>query len=62
MIPMGPTLYEEMRTKPYKVEKGDSPYMIAQRHHMNLSQFLRLNNLTPRSMIFPGQMVLVKAD
>ena len=62
VIPQGSTLFEEMRTKPYTVLKGDSPYMIAQRHNMNLSQFLRLNNLTPRSMIFPGQVLLVKAD
>ena len=50
-----------MDTKPYKVRKGDSPYLIARRHHMDLSEFLRLNNLTPRSTIFPCQVLLVKA-
>jgi membrane-bound lytic murein transglycosylase D len=43
----------------YRVKKGDSPYLIAKRYRMNLADFLRMNNLTPRSMIFPGQMVSV---
>ncbi|MFH1124212.1 MAG: LysM domain-containing protein, partial [Pseudomonadota bacterium] len=34
---------------------GDSPYLIAKRYKMNLAEFLELNNLTPRSTIFPGQ-------
>jgi membrane-bound lytic murein transglycosylase D len=46
----------------YRVRQGDSPYVIAQRHQMNLSEFLRLNSLTPRSTIFPGQTVLVKTN
>jgi len=49
-------------TKKYRVLKGDSPYIIAQKHQMNLSEFLRLNRLTPRSTIFPGQVLLVKAE
>lgn len=62
MIPSGLTTFEKMKTKTYKVLKGDSPYMIAKKSHMNLSQFLRLNKLTPRSTIYPGQLLLVKAD
>ena len=62
MIPRGLTTFEKMRTKTYKVLKGDSPYRIAQKSHMNLSQFLRLNKLTPRSTIYPGQLLLVKTD
>jgi membrane-bound lytic murein transglycosylase D len=63
MIPTGePPAYAEISTKEYKVKKGDSPYLIARRHRMNLSDFLRLNRLTPRSTIFPGQVLLVKAD
>jgi len=50
------------RTKTYVVEEGDSPFMIAQKHQMNLAEFLKLNNLTPRSTIFPGQVLLVKAE
>jgi hypothetical protein len=29
---------------------------------MKLSQFLRINNLSPRSTIFPGQALLVKDE
>ncbi|MFO8090940.1 MAG: LysM peptidoglycan-binding domain-containing protein [Desulfatiglandaceae bacterium] len=47
---------------PYMVRKGDSPYIIAQKYRMDLSDFLRLNKLTPRSTIYPGQKLLVKAD
>jgi membrane-bound lytic murein transglycosylase D len=46
----------------YRVRAGDSPYVIAQRHQMDLSEFLQLNRLTPRSTIFPGQIVLVKSN
>ena len=43
----------------YTVRRGDSPYLIAKRHRMNLYDFLKLNNLTPSSTIFPGQEVRV---
>lgn len=43
----------------YQVVPGDSPALIAQRHRMNLSDFLTLNHLTPRSTIFPGQVLMV---
>jgi membrane-bound lytic murein transglycosylase D len=49
-------------TKPYKVKGGDSPFLIARRHKMNLADFLRINGLTPRSMIFPGQEMAVKTN
>jgi membrane-bound lytic murein transglycosylase D len=60
MIPQDLTTTEEIKTKVYIVSKGDSPYLIATRHHMKLSQFLRINNLSPRSTIFPGQALLVR--
>ena len=62
IIPKGATAFAVMKTKAYKVRTGDSPYMIAQKHQMNLSEFLKLNNLTPRNTIFPGQVLLVKAE
>jgi len=43
----------------YRVRRGDSPYLIAKRCSMNLADFLKLNQLTPRSTIFPGQIVSV---
>jgi len=51
---------ENIKTSKYKVLKGDSLWKIAKKHQMSLSEFLRLNNLTPRSAIFPGQVLLVK--
>jgi len=49
---------ETMKT--YEVKRGDSPFQIAQRHKMPLEQFLRINRLTPRSKIFPGQRLYVE--
>ena len=47
-------------TNQYFVRRGDSPYKIAQRHNMSLGRFLRINDLTPRSKIFPGQVLKVE--
>ncbi|MBW1997700.1 MAG: LysM peptidoglycan-binding domain-containing protein [Deltaproteobacteria bacterium] len=47
-------------TGTYMVRKGDSPYLIAETHNMSLSELLRLNNLTPRSTIYPGQILKIK--
>ena len=49
-------------TKRYRVRSGDSPYIIAKKHKMNLASFLELNKLTPRSTIFPGQVLKVTAN
>jgi len=62
LIPKGQPTPLSFKTKTYKVLEGDSPFLIAQKHQMSLSEFLKLNHLTPRSTIFPGQIVLVKAD
>jgi membrane-bound lytic murein transglycosylase D len=43
----------------YTVKQGDTPYLIAKRHSMNLSEFLTINNLDPESTIFPGQEVKI---
>jgi membrane-bound lytic murein transglycosylase D len=48
--------------KTYTVQGGDTPYLIAKRHEMELSDFLELNNLTPESTIFPGQTFAIKGD
>jgi len=61
-IPKAAGAFNKMSAKPYAVQKGDSPYLIAQKHQMTLSTFLRLNSLTPRSTIFPGQLLLVKSQ
>ncbi len=49
-------------TKSYKVLEGDSSYLIAKRYQMKLSEFLKLNHLTSRSTIYPGQTLLVKTE
>lgn len=54
--------HKKMKSKTYTVLKGDSSYFIAQKHRMSLSQFLKLNKLTARSTIFPGQTLLVRAE
>lgn len=44
----------------YYVKRGDSPYTIAQRHNMPLGRFLKINRLTPRSKIYPGQKLYLE--
>ena len=61
-IPRGIPELARIKTRKYRVLKGDSPYTIAQKNQMKLSEFLRLNHLTPRSTIFPGQILLVKTE
>ena len=53
---------EPAKTHKYRVRRGDSPYLIAKKHKMNLYEFLKINDLTPRSTIFPGQIVLVETE
>ena len=61
-IPKGVSVTKDIKTKTYRVLKGDTAFVIAQKHQMDLSEFLSLNHLTPRSTIFPGQVMLVKAE
>jgi membrane-bound lytic murein transglycosylase D len=46
--------------KTYAVKRGDSSFHIAQRHKMSLKRFLRINRLTTRSTIYPGQTLYVE--
>ncbi len=52
----------QVGTKGYKVKRGDSPYHIAVKHNMKLKRFLSLNDLTPRSKIYPGQVLRVDTN
>ena len=45
--------------KPYQVKRGDSPFKIAHKHNMPLEEFLRINQLVPRSKIYPGQTLFI---
>ena len=44
----------------YQVQSGDSPFIIAKKHNMDLSRLLVLNQLSKRSKIFPGQQLIVE--
>jgi membrane-bound lytic murein transglycosylase D len=44
----------------YSVRRGDSPYTIALKHNMALERLLRINRLTPRSKIYPGQKLYIE--
>ncbi len=43
----------------YTVKSGDIPANIARQHGMNLNVFLRMNGLSMRSKIYPGQKLWV---
>jgi membrane-bound lytic murein transglycosylase D len=44
----------------YDVQTGDSPFTIAQKSNMSLERLLRINQLTPRSKIYPGQKLYIE--
>ena len=46
--------------KVYQVKKGDTPFMIANRYKMPLERLLRINRLTPRCTIYPGQRLHIE--
>ena len=46
--------------KTYLVKPGDSPFQIAQLHKMPLERLMRINHLTPRNKIYPGQRLYVE--
>jgi len=43
----------------YTVKRGDTPFEIARKFGMNLNHLLRLNGLSLRSKIYPGQKLWV---
>ena len=44
----------------YKVQRGDSPFLIARRYQMPLDRLLYLNRLYPGSKIYPGQKLYIE--
>lgn len=50
----------QQQMEAYRVKSGDTPFLIAKRHGMNLDYFLKVNNLTKKSRIYPGQKLYVK--
>jgi len=61
-VPARSTASVPETTETWRVRRGDSPYLIAKRHKMNLAEFLELNKLTPRSTIFPGQTYRIQTQ
>lgn len=60
VIPAGQAVEAPKGLKTYSVRKGDTPFMIAKRFKMPLESFLRINRLTPRCTIYPGQTLKVQ--
>ena len=50
----------ENKGSTYRVQSGDSPFLIAKRYNMNLDRFLALNHLREGSTIFPGQKLIIE--
>lgn len=44
----------------YYVKSGDSPFTIAKQHNISLMRLLKLNSLSARSTIYPGQKLYIK--
>lgn len=61
-VPTGTSSGTSGTVQTYRVRSGDNPYLIARRHKMELSDFLRVNSLTPNSTIYPGQVVKVTTN
>jgi len=50
------------RYQVYFVKRGDYPAKIAKKHNLELAEFLKLNRLSSRCTLQPGQRLLVKMD
>jgi len=60
-IPSGNKLkIDEKKASMYRVQSGDSPFLIAKKHNMSLNRLLALNRLNKKSKIFPGQKLIVE--
>jgi LysM repeat protein len=44
------------------VRSGDSPYGIAQKYGISVAELRRLNNLSTKQLIYPGQKLLISKD
>ncbi len=46
----------------YTVRRGDSPWSIASKHHITLSQLLAANNLSANTKIHPGDVLVIPGN
>ncbi len=44
----------------YTVRSGDTAYEIAKKHHMPLNKLLKNNNMSARSVLYPGQNLYIE--
>ena len=49
----------EAKTRYHIVRSGDSPYGIAQKYGISVEELRRLNNLSTKELIYPGQKLLI---
>lgn len=59
-LPDASKLSSASSTSTYYVQQGDTPFTIANKHNITLERLLHLNQLSPRSKIFPGQKLVVE--
>lgn len=53
-----PAIFAE--TTRYVVSPGDTLFSIAKKFGLPLEEFLKINNLTPETVIYPGQELIIK--
>jgi len=59
-IPGYPSKKSVGALKTYLVKQGDNPFIIARVHNMSLNRLLRINRLSSRSKIYPGQKLYIE--
>lgn len=59
-IPGYPSKKSAGALKTYLVKQGDNPFTIARVHNMSLKHLLRINRLSSRSKIYPGQKLYIE--
>lgn len=50
---------KDVKRKQYVIEKGDSLFRVAQKHDMTLDQLCKLNKITTKTVLHPGEKLLV---
>ncbi len=58
----GQVTQQEDGTQVYTVQRGDSPWLIAQRFRVDLNELLRINNLNSNSSIHPGDRIVIPSQ
>ncbi|MDP2646772.1 MAG: LysM peptidoglycan-binding domain-containing protein [Desulfobacterales bacterium] len=59
-VPAPSPMPRQDEPKAYRVKQGDTLYTIAQKNRIPFKKLLSINQLTPKSKIFPGQKLLLE--